>query len=153
MLLSYTIRHRKTGIVNTNYDTICVTHNTFLNQSYYILEHMNNGNYSIEIAAVSMAGPGNFTPVQYVVIKENAGVNIWTVVLILLGVFLALLAALCYGFKRYYITSISSMKLIANVNPDYAGVHYKQVNAKFKCQKSIEILQKNQRNNEIVLLS
>lgn len=73
-----------------------------------------------------MAGTGNFTPPKYVLIKENSGNTTLTVVLVLLCVFIILMIALFYIFKRYYLPSISSMKLIANVNPDYAGVHYKQ---------------------------
>lgn len=132
MLLSYTIRQKRNDIENTKWEPICVTHNSFLNQSYYILEHLNNGNYSIQIAAISMAGTGNYTPVKYVVINENTGNSIWTVVISLLVIFVVLLGVLSFAFNRYYIKSISSMKLIANVNPDYAGVHYKQVNAKFR---------------------
>lgn len=131
MLLSYTIRQKRNDIENTKWEPICVTHNSYLNQSYYILEHLSNGNYSIQIAAISMAGTGNYTPVKYVVIMENTGDIILMVVIGLLIALLALIIVLITAFKCYYNSSISSMKLIANVNPDYAGVHYKQVNTNF----------------------
>lgn len=127
LILFYTIRHRRNDIEHTKWEAICITHKTTsANNSFHILESLNNGNYTIQIAATSMAGPGNFTEPKYVLIRENNNYNIWYIITTLILVFCILTVILIYFVKRYYLTSISSMKLIANVNPDYAGVHYKQ---------------------------
>jgi insulin receptor len=78
------------------------------------------------MAATSMAGTGNYTSLKFVLIPESSSNNIWWLAGSLLGIFFVLVIGLVYGVKRYYLTSISNMKLIASVNPDYAGVHYKQ---------------------------
>lgn len=126
LLLSYTIRYKKNDIEHIKWDTICITHKAFLNQSYHILTSLSNGNYSIQMAATSMAGTGNYTSMKYAFIPENTSNSIWWLAGTLFGIFFILVVFLVYGVKRYYLTSISNMKLIASVNPDYAGVHYKQ---------------------------
>lgn len=126
LLLSYTIRYKKNDIEHTKWELSCITHKLYLNQSYHILKYLSNGNYSIQIAATSMAGMGNYSSLRYVVINENSGSSLSTVFTILVIVFLVLIAILAYVCRRYRLTYISNMKLIANVNPDYAGVHYKQ---------------------------
>ena len=126
LLLSYTIRYKKNDIEHTKWESSCITHKLYLNQSYYILKYLSNGNYSIQIAATSMAGMGNYTAMKYVVINENSGSNLPAIFVTLMIIFLLLVFILAYVCRRYRLTYISNMKLIANVNPDYAGVHYKQ---------------------------
>lgn len=126
MILSYNIRYRKNDVDTAKYDAHCYTHRQFSKTEFYIIESLSNGNYSIQIAATSMAGTGNWTAVQNVVINENTSNNYGWIVAGLLAVFVILALGLFIAFKRYYIASISSMKLIANVNPDYATCTYKQ---------------------------
>lgn len=126
LLLTYTIRYKKNDIEHTKWDLSCIPHKLYLNQSYHILKYLSNGNYSIQIAATSMAGMGNYTSLRFVVINENSGSSLPTIFTILVIVFLVLVGMLAYVCRRYRLTYISNMKLIANVNPDYAGVHYKQ---------------------------
>lgn len=126
LLLSYTIRYKKNDIEHTKWDLTCITHKLFLNQSYYILRYLSNGNYSVQIAATSLAGMGNYTSPRFVIINENTSSSLPTIFTILVIVFLILVGILAYVCRRYRLTYISNMKLIANVNPDYAGVHYKQ---------------------------
>jgi insulin receptor len=127
MILSYTIQYKKNDIDHTKYEPVCVTQKRYANQSYYILNKLTNGNYSISVAALSMAGMGNYTIAKNVVISLNETSNMWYIVLGLTAVFSLLILAVAVFFKRYYSASMSaSMKLIASVNPDYAGVHYKQ---------------------------
>lgn len=126
MLLTYTIRYKKNDIEHTKWDLSCISHKLFLNQSSHILRSLSNGNYSIQIAATSMAGMGNYTSLRYVVISDNNGSGLMTIFTALFFVFLGLVAILIYVCRRYRLTYISNMKLIANVNADYVGVLYKQ---------------------------
>lgn len=72
-----------------------------------------------------MAGMGNYTNIKFVIINENQGVQIWHIFLMVAITLVAICGALFYWLKCHYMKSISNMKLIANVNPDYAGVQYK----------------------------
>lgn len=127
LILSYTIRYKKNDIEHTKYEPICITQKKYANQSFYILDKLTNGNYSIQIAATSMAGMGNFTSARTILINENESGNMWYIIIALSVVFTLLIIGVAFFFKRYYSASMSaSMKLIASVNPDYAGVHYKQ---------------------------
>ncbi|CRL08130.1 CLUMA_CG020870, isoform A [Clunio marinus] len=126
LLLSYTIRYKKNDLEHTKWESSCISHKIYMNQSFHILKSLTNGNYSIQIAATSMAGMGNFTQVKYVIINEYGGFNIGFIAISLTVVLILLFLCLIYAFKRYYLTSISNMKLIAIVNSDYAGVDYKQ---------------------------
>lgn len=129
MVLTYTIRYKKNDVEHTKYEPtkICITQKRFINQSYYILDKLTNGNYSIEIAATTLAGMGNYTVAKPIDINENEPSYLWYIILSLLILFTVLIIGVAFFFKRYYSASMSaSMKLIASVNPDYAGVHYKQ---------------------------
>lgn len=139
LLLSYTIRYRKNDIELTNWDIVCISHKLYLNDSSYPLKSLSNGNYTIQIAATSMAGIGNYSAPKYVVISENNGNKIYYIIIGLFFLFFVLFGILVYVFKRFYLTSISSMKLIANVNPDYAGVHYKQDSWEVPLDKVIQL--------------
>lgn len=127
LLLSYTIRWKKNDLEQSVWQQACVPHKRFLNQSWYIISHLSNGNYSIQVAATSMAGQGNFSLVRTAQI-EIAAAGSWLVALI--WAFVIILVFLCAGVfvyvKRLQLKNISNMKLIASVNPDYAGVQYKQ---------------------------
>lgn len=92
----------------------------------YLIRGLPPGNYSIDMRATSLAGNGNYTKAKFVYIKESSSNSMWYLFGTLLAVLLIGLSVLAFVFKRMYLSSISSMKLIANVNPDYAGVTYKQ---------------------------
>lgn len=126
LLLTYTIRYKRVDVEHTQPVPRCISYNMLNNTNLYVLKGLPPGNYSIEMMATSLAGNGNYTRAKFVLIKEQATYNMWYFIIILLVVFLICLLTLLYCFKRMYLTSISSMKLIANVNPDYAGVTYRQ---------------------------
>lgn len=127
LLLSYTIRYKKSDVENSSPESKCVPQQFFLNQSYYILTQLSNGNYSVQIAATSMAGMSNFTSPKYLNIEENSNSNYFIIGGIILGaMILIFIVIVLVTWKRLKMGYISNMKLIANVNPDYAGVHYKQ---------------------------
>lgn len=126
LILSYTIEYRKVD-EHSKSESKCVPQQYFVNQSYYILTHLTSGNYSVRMAATSMAGKGNYTAAKYLNIEENSNKN-----LLITGGIIFLVAVTCIliflfiTWKRLKMGYITNMKLIANVNPDYAGVHYKQ---------------------------
>lgn len=124
LLLTFSIRYKRVDIENSGQTVRCYSYNKSSAQSF-VIPNLPPGNYSFDVMATSLAGNGNYTKPQYVLIKENPTYNMWYFVFILLFVFLICLLILFYFFKRMYITSISSMKIIATVNPDYAGVTYR----------------------------
>lgn len=145
ILLSYTIKYRKNEIENANWDSVCISHQNYLNQTFYLLKPLSNGkrslfllqtsclnffpqrtgNYSIRISATSWAGAGNQTAIKNIVISENTGLPVWGYVLITSFFLLLVSFGLFYYVRCHYMKSLKNMKLIANVNPDYAGVQYK----------------------------
>lgn len=140
LLLSYTIRYRKSDIEHTKWEYSCIPHKVYLNQSFYILKYLSNGNYSIQIAATSMAGMGNYTAMKYVVISEsNDNQLMWIILSSCFVVLIVITVGLVYFIKRYYLQNITNMKLIASVNPDYAGVQYKQDNWEVQRDKVIQL--------------
>jgi len=68
-LLAYTIRHMKTDDETSRWEYVCKTHRDYINKSFLILDSLTNGNYSIEIAATTLAGMGNFSAPKYIVIN------------------------------------------------------------------------------------
>lgn len=126
LLLTYTIRYKRVDIDHTVSQTRCVSYNMLNNTNVFVIRALTAGNYSIDVMATSLGGNGNYTKAKYVQIKEHGTLNMWYIIGGLLLVFVICLVVLFYFFKRMYITSISSMKIIATVNPDYAGVTYRQ---------------------------
>lgn len=125
LLLSYQIRYKRVDIEHASYQSNCISHTTLNMTKSHLIRGLAPGNYSIDMRAITLAGEGNYTITKFAYIKEQGTNNIWYIISGLLVVFLVCLGILYYGFKRMYLSSITSMKLIANVNPDYAGVTYK----------------------------
>lgn len=46
VLLSYTIKYRKNDIENANWDSVCITQQSYLNQTFYLLKPLSNGKLS-----------------------------------------------------------------------------------------------------------
>jgi insulin receptor len=140
-ILSYTIRYRKNDIENTKHENLCITQKQFKNQSnQFILDKLPNGNYTIQVAANSMAGMGNYSTARPIVINFKETNFIWYLFFIVFTVFCVLLLFVCIYLRRYYSASMSaSMKLIASVNPDYHGVHYKQDSYEVPREKVIQL--------------
>lgn len=124
-VIVYLLRIKRNDIEQSKPDEICVTQRQHQNQSFHLLDKLSNGNYSIQIAARSMAGVGNYTANKYVTINEDPGLQNWHILMIVLGFLIFVCGLFTYWVKFHYMNSISNMKLIANVNPDYAGVQYK----------------------------
>lgn len=121
LLLSYQIRYRKVDS-DTLFSPICVPGD----KNSYTIAKVAPGNYSIEMRATTLAQDGNYTKAYYIYIEESsAAFTMWTIIFVLIIFFIISFSAFALFFKRMYTSNISSMKLIANVNPDYAGVTYK----------------------------
>lgn len=125
LLLSYQIRYKRVDVEHASFSSNCISHQNINATKSFLIRGIPAGNYSIDIRAITLAGESNYTTAKFVYIKEQGTNNIWYIISGLLLVFLISLGILYYGFKRMYLSSITSMKLIANVNPDYAGVTYK----------------------------
>ncbi|KAG5668610.1 hypothetical protein PVAND_016546 [Polypedilum vanderplanki] len=140
LLLAFTIRHKRVDIDHTQPVLHCISTSMLNGTNQYVLQKLAPGNYSIDMMATSMAGNGNYTKAQYVLIKEQGNWNnLWIVFIVLLVLFVLASIVLYITFKRLYLTNISSMKLIANVNPDYAGVTYRQDEWEIPREKIIQL--------------
>lgn len=76
------------------------------------------------MSATSWAGSGNLTAIKNIIIAENTGFPVYGFVLIAMFVLISICLVLFCYFRCYYMNSLQNLKLIANVNPDYAGVAY-----------------------------
>lgn len=65
--------------------------------------------------------------------------NSRTILTFLTIALIGILAAICFFFKHVYIPNISSMKLIANVNPVYSIVPYKQDEWEIPREKVVQL--------------
>lgn len=65
-VLLYTIRYQRLDGDNVNAETICLPVSLFLNSTtYYTLQNLHTGNYSVELRATSLAGNGAWTAKKY----------------------------------------------------------------------------------------
>jgi hypothetical protein len=126
LLLSYEIRYKRVDIENDYYQPKCLSHSMLNSTKSHLIRGLPPGNYSIDMRATSLAGYGNYTKAKFVYIKESSSNSMWYLFFTLFAVLIIAIVALGFVFRHMYNSSISSMKLIANVNPDYAGVTYKQ---------------------------
>jgi insulin receptor len=127
LLLTYTIRYKRVDIEHTQPVLRCISQAMLNGSNQYVLKGLPAGNYSIDVMATSMAGNGNFTRAKFVLIKEQNTMNmLWMAVAVMAALFVVGIVALIVTARRMNLSNISSMKLIANVNPDYAGVTYRQ---------------------------
>lgn len=46
ILLSYTIKYRRNEIENANWESVCIPHQNYLNQTFYLLKPLSNGERS-----------------------------------------------------------------------------------------------------------
>jgi insulin receptor len=90
----------------------------------YLLEGLDNGNYSIQIMATSLAGDGNYTPAKYVSIQEESSVLKPIFVSLLVLIFIVCLIVVIFCYRRKDMSIRANMKLIASVNPEYVSMTY-----------------------------
>jgi insulin receptor len=101
-----------------------ITSKQFANISgSYLLTGLDQGNYSIQIMASSLAGDGNYTPPRYIFIQEEG--SVLTPVLIAIGIVVIIIfASVSYWYRRKDQSMRANMKLIASVNPEYVSMTY-----------------------------
>lgn len=102
-----------------------ISHQNSTNQ--VLIDNLETGNYSYRLLARSIAGSGKYTEPKYHMIHEPPSYAKYYIIgsTLLLAV---LVFIFLYKVRAYFSPNISNMKLIASVNPDYAGVMYKQDN-------------------------
>ncbi|KAG5669147.1 hypothetical protein PVAND_017042 [Polypedilum vanderplanki] len=140
LLLAFTIRHKRVDIDHTQPVLHCISQTMLNGSSQYLLQKLNSGNYSIDMMATSMAGNGNYTNPKYIFINEHNQIgNLYAIIVVLLTLFVVGIIAVILAFKKIYQANISSMKLVANVNPDYVNVIYKQDEWEISREKIIQL--------------
>lgn len=77
MVVSYTIRYQRMNLENSQYTDLCLSHtNVQNNTAQFLLKHLENGNYSFTVMAISLAGASKFSePVYYYVNVSIRGVG------------------------------------------------------------------------------
>lgn len=132
-ILAYNIRHKRNDIDHTKPEDTCITQDNFLKSNYnpmdkkgfHVIDKLQPGNYSVYVWCTSMAGPSPLPSPKTTVISEKAHFPIQYLIILLVFVVLIFGAAI-FWIKKQNSENLSNMKLIANVNPDYAGVDYQQ---------------------------
>lgn len=140
IIVAYTIKYQRVDIEHAKYEYKCISHKIYQNSSdMHLLNNLPTGNYSIQIMATSIAGDGNYTPIKHIFISEHKSYNNLYLLLVLLIALLTLIIGIVILCRKMYLPNISSMKLIASVNPDYAGVIYKQDDWEVPREKIIQL--------------
>lgn len=124
-VLAYNIIYRKVDNEHAKHAELCITPEKTPEKSY-LIDKLASGNYSVQVAVTSMAGISNFTTPEYGTIPESSNSNYEIIIALLVVVLVAILIGGVWYFLRRHSNNISNIKLIANVNPDYAGINYKQ---------------------------
>jgi insulin receptor len=134
---AYNFRYKRNDAEHSKATDKCINEDQFRrlyfnkneNKGTYIIKQVNPGNYSVQLWASSLAGSpqvtANFPVPKYVLISEKSESDY--TLHILIGVLIILVMFVCAALfiinKRNQNIS-RNLKLIANVNPDYAGVDY-----------------------------
>lgn len=124
-IVSYSILyHRTDGSLETN--PSCVTASDFEAKGYYLIQITSPGNYSVQVRATTLAGPGNFSAPQYIEVLEPPSYTTTIITICFLLVILIGLLSLAgyYYMRQKYPPHVQNMKLIASVMPDYVSMQY-----------------------------
>lgn len=122
-ILAYNIYYRK-DLENSKNQLECITQDKYLRDRNVTLR-MLPGGYYIMVQAVSYAGPGNFSEIKYIEISGSGSNKVWYIVGAIFIVILATLSIFGITYlrmKRRHL--LENIQLIANINPDYAGLDY-----------------------------
>lgn len=125
-ILSYTIEYQRKD-VELKAAQKCISYIEHNRSGVAFLYGLEPGNYSVRVMVTTIAGNGPYTPVRYVSLakEEGPGMTIlWIVLTILLLVLLVLAFSGYIWYKKKYLP-MQNMRIIAQVNPDYAGVIYR----------------------------
>lgn len=125
LIVSYTVRHQRVDVEHANYQEYCITKNYFKMFSGYVVRTLENGNYSFQVRATSLAGPGDLSPSVFYVVNESR-IHVGLVVGLVL-LFLVLIGGggfVFWYYRRKYAAIDTGLKLIASVNPEYVSMQY-----------------------------
>ncbi|GAB0095553.1 Insulin-like receptor [Sergentomyia squamirostris] len=127
LVLTYTVRIQKMDDVNSMRKPVdhCIqkedidkTNGTFK------VTMAEPGNYSIQAMATSLAGDGNFSKPEFILIpKEGDNVVLIVICVVLPTVAIIVLGSVFYYYQRK-VRNVPDLKLIATVNPDYVSMQY-----------------------------
>jgi hypothetical protein len=127
LIVSYSIRFKRVDLESAKSEPICIIRNKFQRNGYHIINDLNPGNYSFQVAASSLFGEGEYTAERFIFIerKEVSNAVLWILLSVCLILLIILSGAIYLWYTKKYLPSMIQMKLIANVNPDYFSVGYK----------------------------
>lgn len=129
-VLAYNVHYRKTEGGHAE-QPVCVTvKKESKGNPETLISNLPSGNYSVRVSVISLSGntgKHSMSAAVYADIEEQTsyGNEIIIVILLVIFLFVIIIAALLYMNKRH-ADNITNIKLIASVNPDYAGINYKQ---------------------------
>ncbi|XP_026277829.2 insulin-like receptor isoform X2 [Frankliniella occidentalis] len=92
----------------------------------FTLPNLPPGNYSFQVRATSINGPGNYTKKQFFFVEEPSTTSTQTVFYVVLGVlcFCLVGGVVVYYARKIWCPSQVPRKLIPNINPDYHSATY-----------------------------
>ncbi|XP_053687388.1 insulin-like receptor isoform X2 [Sabethes cyaneus] len=124
-IVSYSIKYQRMDLDSLQASVQCVSYQEFTQSGFTYLPKLEPGNYSIRIRANTIAGDGGYSLPRYILLeREDHTQLLFGMLGALFGLVVCVLAGIGYWYKRHYLP-MQNMRLIAQVNPDYAGVIYK----------------------------
>lgn len=125
-ILAYTIQYQRKD-VELKAAQKCISYNEYKRNGLAKLDKLEPGNYSVQVMVTTIAGNGPYSPARYVYLTKEDSTNL-TALWITLSVVTIILAGLASGgywwYQKKYLP-MQNMRIIAQVNPDYAGVIYR----------------------------
>uniref|UniRef100_A0AAG5DU37 Tyrosine-protein kinase receptor n=1 Tax=Anopheles atroparvus TaxID=41427 RepID=A0AAG5DU37_ANOAO len=123
-LVSYSIKYQRSDLDSVLPNVFCVPVDLHSKMGFALLTRLDSGNYSVRIMATSTGGDGTYSAEKFLYLEkhDSDALSAWVWVLCGFGGILSLTLALLYVAHSH---RKSNMRLIAQVNPDYAGVTYK----------------------------
>lgn len=93
----------------------------------FVIGNLPPGNYSIQVSATSLLGPGNFTAKTIFQVLEASSSDTTTLVYVFVSVIILFIFVLIGGFyarKTWCPPPVPPVKLITSINPDYHSATY-----------------------------
>ncbi|XP_055527832.1 insulin-like receptor isoform X2 [Wyeomyia smithii] len=122
-IVSYSIKYQRMDD-SVQASVQCVSYQEFSQSGFTYLPKLEPGNYSIRIRANTIAGDGGYSLPRYILLEREGSIPVWQWILFPFLAILLVVVPLAYYYKCHYLP-VQNMRLIAQVNPDYAGVIYK----------------------------
>lgn len=101
-ILNYVVRQRKVSDEKSKIELVCISMSKRFNLSSQLITNVGSGNISFEIAAMTLAGRGNFTSSKYVYIPSPSHFGIIASPPFLTLLFLIVAAGIAIGVYKVY---------------------------------------------------